>query len=142
MVERSCSLVNKLAYQLELLKSKRSNAEQRKEEATKALVNANAKMESIIKQWVNNSLDKVLAREKKVTKAKNDHGDRYKEQYTKALSQISNLEANLKQSELDFKESERKFTPLSKEYDKKSQIVDDKIVEATLEIKTTLHSNL
>uniref|UniRef100_A0A803NMM9 Uncharacterized protein n=1 Tax=Cannabis sativa TaxID=3483 RepID=A0A803NMM9_CANSA len=43
VAERSCSLVNKLACELELLKSKCTNAEQRRYEATQALADVNAK---------------------------------------------------------------------------------------------------
>uniref|UniRef100_A0A803PRH9 Uncharacterized protein n=1 Tax=Cannabis sativa TaxID=3483 RepID=A0A803PRH9_CANSA len=85
MLERSCSLVNKLAYELVLMKSECSNAEQRREEATKVVADANAKMDSIIKQRVNDSLDKAIAHEMKVTKVEKDHGEKFKI-YSSSLS--------------------------------------------------------
>uniref|UniRef100_A0A803NHK0 Uncharacterized protein n=1 Tax=Cannabis sativa TaxID=3483 RepID=A0A803NHK0_CANSA len=106
MAKRSCTLVNKLAYELELLKLERTNAEQRREEAIKALAYANAKMESIIKQRVNESLDKVVVYKKKATKTEREHGDRYKVKYTQALSRISDLEVDLKQAKQNLKHAE------------------------------------
>uniref|UniRef100_A0A803NN27 Uncharacterized protein n=1 Tax=Cannabis sativa TaxID=3483 RepID=A0A803NN27_CANSA len=89
----------------------RTQANIRRDEATQALADANARMESIIKQKVNESLDKDVPREKKVTTIERDCGDRYKEQYNEAFSQISDLEADLKQAKQDLKDTERKQYP-------------------------------
>uniref|UniRef100_A0A803NJI2 Uncharacterized protein n=1 Tax=Cannabis sativa TaxID=3483 RepID=A0A803NJI2_CANSA len=71
-------------------------------------------------QRVDDSLDKAIACEKKATKIERDRGDKYKEEYTQALFQISDLEADLKQDKLDLKESKQKHTLLSQEYEKKT----------------------
>uniref|UniRef100_A0A803P1U3 Uncharacterized protein n=1 Tax=Cannabis sativa TaxID=3483 RepID=A0A803P1U3_CANSA len=82
MVESNCSMVTQLAYELEVLRAKRANAKQRREETAKALAEANTRMEAIIKQRVTDSLDKAIAWEKKATKTKRDYGDIYKDLYS------------------------------------------------------------
>uniref|UniRef100_A0A803P5E6 Uncharacterized protein n=1 Tax=Cannabis sativa TaxID=3483 RepID=A0A803P5E6_CANSA len=143
MEEKKCSLIVQLVYDLEVLRAEHANDMQRREEAERALVETNAKMEATIKQRVSESLEKSLTRKRKETKMEKEHGDKYKDKHYKALTQIKNLETNLKQAKLDVKEKEKKVTTLSQEYDKQAKIIKDKFInETTLEKKAKLHLDL
>uniref|UniRef100_A0A803NPV4 Uncharacterized protein n=1 Tax=Cannabis sativa TaxID=3483 RepID=A0A803NPV4_CANSA len=72
MVKRNCALINKNAYKLELLRSERINLKKRRDKAAKAPIEVNAKIEVVIKQRVKESLDKVIAHEKKENKEYNN----------------------------------------------------------------------
>uniref|UniRef100_A0A803QNI6 Uncharacterized protein n=1 Tax=Cannabis sativa TaxID=3483 RepID=A0A803QNI6_CANSA len=121
MAERNSSLFIQLDYDLEVLKVDHANVEQKREEAERTLA------EATIKQRVSKSLDKSLAREKKLAKTEKEHRDKYKDMYSKALTRIKELEAKVYQDKLDVwgKEVESKFAAETKVHEESQQRILD-----------------
>uniref|UniRef100_A0A803Q2J6 Uncharacterized protein n=1 Tax=Cannabis sativa TaxID=3483 RepID=A0A803Q2J6_CANSA len=61
MAERSYSLITQLAYDMEVVKAEHDNAKQRREEAEKALADANANMKTTTTQRVFEYMEKSLS---------------------------------------------------------------------------------